>query len=91
MPYRLTHGSCVNYVEDSTIAQNASQETKQYSRPSTCRGSIRVSHNNKDSMGETTIRTKIKAKGGVIPRIRIIRTVKGMDGGTIRTTCHHPE
>ena len=35
-------------------------------------------------MGATTIRTKIKAKGGVITRI--IRTVRVMDGGTIRTT-----
>ena len=29
MPYRPTPGSCVSSVEDSTIAQNASQETKQ--------------------------------------------------------------
>ena len=36
-------------------------------------------------MAEITIRTKIKAKGGVIIRIRIVRTVKVMDGGTIRT------
>ena len=91
MPYRPTHGSCGNSVEDSTSAQNASQETKPLSRPSMCRGLIRVSHNNKVSMGEITIRTKIKAKGGVIIRIRIVRTVKVMDGGTIRITCHHPE
>ena len=40
-------------------------------------------------MGETTIRTKIKAKGCV--KIRIVRTVRVMDGGIIRTTFHHPE
>ena len=39
-------------------------------------------------MGATAIRTKIKAKGGVI--LKIIRTIRVMDGGTIRTTCHHP-
>ena len=49
-----------------------------------CRGLIRVSHNNRVSMGETTTRTKIKVKGGVI--IRIVRTVRVMDGGTIGTT-----
>ena len=43
-----------------------------------CRGLIRVSHNNKDSMGETIIRTKIKAKGGVTIRIRIVKKIKGM-------------
>ena len=53
-----------------------------------CRGLIRVSHSNKDMMGETTIIIKIKAKGGVIIRVR---TIKGMDGGTIRTTCHQLE
>ena len=58
-------------------------------KASMCRGLIRVSHNNKVSMGATTIRTKIKAKGGVI--IRIVRRVRVMDGGTIITTCHHPE
>ena len=46
-------------------------------------------HSNRVSMGATTIRTKIKAKGGVI--LRIIRTVRVMDGGTIRTTYHQPE
>ena len=35
-------------------------------------------------MGETTIRTKIKAKGGAI--FIIVRTVKVMGGGTIRIT-----
>ena len=40
-------------------------------------------------MGVTTIRTRIKAKGDVI--IRIIIAVKVMDGGIIRTACHHPE
>ena len=42
-------------------------------------------------MGETTIRIKIKAKGGETIRIRTIRTIKGMDGGTIRKTCHQTE
>ena len=56
-----------------------------------CQGSIRVSHSIKDSMGETIIRIKIKAKGGVIIRIRIVRTIKGMDGGAIRTICHQTE
>ena len=56
-----------------------------------CRGLIRVNHSNKDSMGETTIRIKIKAKGGVTIRIRTIRTVKDMDGGIIRTACHQIE
>ena len=36
-------------------------------------------------MGETVIRIRIRAKGGVIIRTRIIRTIKGMDGGIIRT------
>ena len=35
-------------------------------------------------MGETTIRTKSKVKGGVI--IKIVRTDKVMGGGTIRIT-----
>ena len=56
-----------------------------------CRGSIRVNHSSKDSMGETIIRIKIKAKGGVIIRIRIVKKIKGMDGGTIRTICHQIE
>ena len=38
--------------------------------------------------GETIIRTKVKAKGGAIVRISIIRTIKGMDGGITRTICH---
>ena len=41
-----------------------------------CRGLI--SYNNKVSMGATIIRTRIRAKGGVITRV-----VKIMDGGTI--------
>ena len=41
-----------------------------------CRGLI--SHNSMVSMGATIIRTRIKAKGGVITRAIII-----MDGGTI--------
>ena len=42
-------------------------------------------------MGETIIKIKIKAKGGVIIRIRTVRTIKGMDGGIIRTICHQTE
>ena len=42
-------------------------------------------------MGETIIRINIKAKGGVIIRIRTVRTIKGMDGGTIKTICHQIE
>ena len=42
-------------------------------------------------MGETIIRMHIKAKGGVIIRIRTVRTVKGMDGGTIRAIYHKIE
>ena len=42
-------------------------------------------------MGETIIRIKIKAKGGVIIRIRKVRTIKGMDGGITRTICHQTE
>ena len=52
-----------------------------------CRGLI--SHNSMVNMGATTIRTRIKAKGGVI--IRIIGTIKVVDGETIKTTCHHPK
>ena len=55
-------------------------------RPSTCQGSIRINHSSKDSMGETIIRTKVKAKGGAI-----IRTIKGIDGGITRTICHRIE
>ena len=42
-------------------------------------------------MGETVIRIRIRAKGGVIIKTRIIRTIKGMDGGIIRTICHRIE
>ena len=42
-------------------------------------------------MGETVIRIKIRAKGGVIIRTRIVRIIKGMDGGTIRTIHHQTE
>ena len=42
-------------------------------------------------MGETIIIINIKAKGGVIIRIRTVRTIKGMDGGTIKTICHQIE
>ena len=44
------------------------------------------SRNNRVSMGVTPTRIKIKAKDGVI--IRIIITV---DGGIIKTACHHPK
>ena len=77
------------FYGDSTTAKNASRETKQQSMLSMCRGLIRVSHSNRVNMGATTIRTKIKAKGGVI--LRIVKTVRVMDGKTIRTTCHQPE
>ena len=87
MPYRPAYGSCVNSVEDNTAVQNVSQNSKQWSMPSMCRGLI--SHNNRVSIGATTIKTRIKAKGGVI--IRIISAVGVMDGGTIRTACHHLE
>ena len=39
--------------------------------------------------GSKIIRTKIKAKVGVI--IRTIRAIRVTDGETIRTTCHYPE
>ena len=42
-------------------------------------------------MGETITRIKTKAKGGVIVRIRTIKTIKGMDGGTIRIAYHQTE
>ena len=49
-----------------------------------------TSLNNKVSMGVTPIkiitRTKTKAKVGVI-----IRAIKTMDEGIIRTVCHHPK
>ena len=41
-----------------------------------CRGLI--SHNSRVSMGATIIKTKIRAKGGVI-----IKAIRIMDGGTI--------
>ena len=40
-------------------------------------------------MGETATKIRIKGKGGVT--ISIIRTIKDMDGGTIRTMGHQPE
>ena len=52
-----------------------------------CRGLI--NHSDRVSMGATIIRTRIKAKGGVI--IRIIKAIRVMDGEAIGTTCHHPE
>ena len=39
--------------------------------------------------GETATRIRIRGKGGVA--ISIIRTIKDMDGGTIRTMGHQPE
>ena len=69
MPFRPAHGSYVNSVEDS-------RDNKQLSMLSMCRGLIRISHNNRVSMGATTIRARIKAKGGVI--IRIIRAIRVM-------------
>ena len=89
MPYRPTHGSCVIFAEDSTVAQIVSRETLPYSKPSTCRGSIRINHNSKDRTGETATRIRIRDKGGVT--ISIIKTIKGMDGGIIRTICHQTE
>ena len=86
MPFRPAHGSYVNSVEDSTTVQNVSQDNKQESMPSMCRGLI--SHNNRVSMGATTIKTRIKAKVGII--IRTTRAIRVMDGGTIKATCHHP-
>ena len=49
-----------------------------------CRGLI--SHNSRVSMGDTTIKTRIRAKGDVI-----IIAIRVMDGETIITTCHHPK
>ena len=54
-----------------------------------CPGLVRINHNSKDRMGETIIR--IRARGGVIIRIRTVKTMKGMDGGTIGTICHQTE
>ena len=42
-------------------------------------------------MGETATRIKIKDKGGVAIITRIIKTIKGMDGGIIRTICNRTE
>ena len=42
-------------------------------------------------MGETATRIRIKDKGGVEIRTRIIKTIKGMDGGIIRTICNRTE
>ena len=53
-----------------------------------CRGLIRISHSSRVSIGATTIIIRIKAKGDAI--IRMVRAIMVMDGGTIRTTCHHP-
>ena len=37
----------------------------------------------------TRIRIKIKARDG--EAIRIVRTIRTMDGGIVRITCHYPE
>ena len=42
-------------------------------------------------MGETVIRIKIRAKGGVTIKTRTVRIIKGMDGGIIRTIRHQTE
>ena len=42
-------------------------------------------------MGETATKIRIRDKGGVTIRASIIRTIKGMDGGIIRTMDHQPE
>ena len=79
----------MNFVEASIIAQNASQETLQWSKPSMCPGLVIINHSSKDRMGETVIR--IRARGGVIIRTRIVRTIKGMGGVITRTICHQTE
>ena len=38
---------------------------------------------------KTNIRISIKARD--LEVIRIVRTIRAMDGGIVRTTCHHPE
>ena len=42
-------------------------------------------------MGETITRIKTKAKGGIIIRTITVRTIKGMDGGTIKIAYHQTE
>ena len=42
-------------------------------------------------MGETTTRIRIRGKGGVTIRTKIIRTIKDMGGGIIKTICHQTE
>ena len=42
-------------------------------------------------MGVTATRIRIRDKGGVTIRTRIIKTTKGMDGGTIRTIRNRTE
>ena len=81
----------MNSVEDSIIAQNAIQETLQWSKLSMCPGLVRINHSSKDRMGETATRIRIRDKGGVIIRTSIIKTIKGMDGGIIRTICNRTE
>ena len=83
MPFRPAHGSYTNSVEDGNIAEcHSGQQTIEHL--SMCRGLI--SHNSRVSIGAIIIIIRIRAKGGVITRATRI-----MNGGTIRTTCHHPE
>ena len=91
MPYRPIPGSYVNFVGDSIVAWNVSQETLQWSKPSMCPGLVRINHSSKDRMGEMATRIIIRGKGGVTIRTRIVRTIKGMGGGVIKTTCHQTE
>ena len=91
MPYRPIRGNCVNFVEDSIVAWNASQETLQWSKPSMCPGLVRINHSSKDRMGETATKIRIRGKGGVTVKTRIIRTIKGMGGVITRTICHQIE
>ena len=91
MPYRPIRGNCVNFVEDNIVAWNASQETPQWSKPSMCPGSVRINHSSKDRMGETATKIRIRGKGGVTVKTRIIKTIKGMGGVTTRTICHQIE
>ena len=56
-----------------------------------CPGLVRINHSSKDRMGETATKIRIRGKGGVTVKTRIIKTIKGMDGGIIRTMGHQPE
>ena len=78
----------MNFVEDSIVAWNASQETLQWSKHSMCPGLVKINNSSKDRMGEIATKIRIRGKGGVTIRTKIARTIKGMDGGIIRTICH---